>query len=177
MRWAWLRSNGTSTHGICESLWATTTDPRAQKHCGGAGTAPCLTCRSRPTVTRGRRCWQQPDAVDGRNKMSLTVNNSSIEKTAQQEWDLCATSFYQSHSWLSLEASDPDAQSTLLTAVDGDRQDVDLDRHRGRGRQLVLVVRAEDRLRAHDDYLRVLDDLTRRPDPVSYTHLRAHETV
>jgi len=61
----------------------------------------------------------------------------------------------------------------LLIAI-GDRQDVDLDRHRGRGRQLVLAVSAEDRLRTYDDYLRVLDDLTRGPDRV-FQLVAAHQ--
>ena len=53
--------------------------------------------------------------------MSMTVNKSSIEKIAQQEWDLGAASFYQSRSWPSLETSDPDTRIARLTAVDGDR--------------------------------------------------------
>lgn len=53
--------------------------------------------------------------------MSMTVNKSSIEKIAQQEWNLGAASFYQSRSWLPLETSDPDTRSARLTAVDGDR--------------------------------------------------------
>jgi hypothetical protein len=51
----------------------------------------------------------------------------------------------------------------LVVAI-GDRQDVDLDRHGGVSRMLILVEASEDRLRADHDHLRSLDDLAGRPD-------------
>ena len=58
----------------------------------------------------------------------------------------------------------------------GDRQDVDLDRHRRRVRELVLVVGAEDRLRADDDDLWRAGDLARGADGV-FELVPAHQRV
>ena len=67
---------------------------------------------------------------------------------------------------LARDAFDQVGQPGGLVVAVGDREDVDLDRHRGRGGELRLVVGAEDRLRADHDHLGLLDDLAGRADRV-----------
>src|SRR5215216_222874 len=67
---------------------------------------------------------------------------------------------------LARDALDQVSKMRRLVVAIGDRQDVDLNRHGGVSRKLILAEASEDCLRADHDHLRSLDDLTSRPDGV-----------
>jgi hypothetical protein len=62
------------------------------------------------------------------------------------------------------DALDEVGEASYLVAIVDEREDVDLNGHRGLGRQLVLREGSKDGLRANYDHLGASDDLTCRPD-------------
>lgn len=88
----------------------------------------------------------------GRRLQVDTVNAETVELLERRE--------------LSSDAFDDVGEASRLVVVVGDRQYVDLERHRRLRRKLILGVGAEDRLRADDDHLRTPNDLAGRTDGV-----------
>ena len=56
------------------------------------------------------------DASRPSGRSNVTVREMGVDDVDPQEWDRCASSFYQTHAWLRAEAGTTDEPVTVLTA-------------------------------------------------------------